>query len=158
MFYLSRAAVELLAPFPLSILLLILALFSLAIRKVRLGALCLILALFLQIFCGYGFLARQRVADLEALYPAVTEAGLQELQGRRFTYVVVLGSGHVSDNRLPAISQIGGASLYRLVEGISKMKWSNRPDGCCLPPAIWSCQEEFFTNGSPNNGCISKKV
>ena len=32
-------------------------------------------------------------------------------------YIAVLGSGHVSDPRLPANSQIGGASLYRIVEG-----------------------------------------
>lgn len=118
MFYLSRAIVELLAPFPFSIVLLVVAFLLLVLRKVKLGTLCLALALFLQIFCGYGLLARERIAALEALYPAITEAGIKELQGRPFTYVVVLGSGHVSDSRLPAISQIGGASLYRLVEGI----------------------------------------
>ncbi|MCE5283531.1 MAG: YdcF family protein, partial [Deltaproteobacteria bacterium] len=32
--------------------------------------------------------------------------------------VVVLGSGHVSDPDLPRTAQIGGSSLYRLVEGI----------------------------------------
>lgn len=122
MLYLSRTVVELLAPFPLSIILLLLTLLCLMLRKVRLGALCLVAALVLQIFCGYGFWVRQRIADLEAAYPAVTEAGLRALQERKFTYVVVLGSGHVSDNRLPAVSQIGGTSLFRLVEGIRIMR------------------------------------
>ncbi|MBU1567886.1 MAG: YdcF family protein [Proteobacteria bacterium] len=118
MFYLSRAVVELVAPFPLSVVLLVLAFLLLVIRKVRLGALCLALALFLQIFFGYGFLVRERIAGIEALYPAITEAGLVELKAKQVKYIVVLGSGHVSDSRLSSVSQLGGSSLYRLVEGI----------------------------------------
>ncbi len=118
MFYLSRAVVELAAPFPLSVFLLVLALLLLLFRKVKIGTLCLAIALFLQIFCGYGFVVRQWVADLEAQYPAITEAGLQELKGKPFKFIVVLGSGHVSDIRLSAVSQLGGSSLYRLIEGV----------------------------------------
>jgi uncharacterized SAM-binding protein YcdF (DUF218 family) len=118
MFYLSRAVVELAAPFPFSITLLVLAFLLLVFRKVRLGTVCLGLALFLQIFCGYGFFVRERITDQEALYPAMTEAGLKELKEKQFKYIVVLGSGHVSDSRLSAVSQLGGSSLYRLVEGV----------------------------------------
>jgi uncharacterized SAM-binding protein YcdF (DUF218 family) len=118
MFYLSRAVVELLAPFSFSLILLILAFFLLVFRKVRLGALFLASALFLQIFFGYGFLVQQRVVDMEAMYPAVTEAGPQEFKGKQFNYIVVLGSAHVSDNRLAAVGQLGVSSLYRLIEGV----------------------------------------
>lgn len=118
MFYLSRTVVELIAPFPFSLALLFLTLFLLVLRKIKLGVLCLSLALFLQIFCGYGFLARQQIIDQEAVYPAVTDAGLLELKGKQFNYIVVLGSGHVSDSRLSAVSQLGGSSLYRLIEGV----------------------------------------
>ena len=118
MFYLSRAVVELLAPFPFSILLLIFALFFLVLRKVRFGILFLALALFLQIFSGYGFLVKQRVIDLESRYPAVTETGLQVLKDKQINAIVVLGSGHVSDRRMSAVSQLGGSSLYRLIEGV----------------------------------------
>ncbi|MFH0780833.1 MAG: ElyC/SanA/YdcF family protein [Pseudomonadota bacterium] len=118
MFYLSRMVVELIAPFPFSLALLFLTLFLLMFRKVKLGAFCLMLALLLQIFCGYGFLTRQRIVDQEAVYPAINEVGLRELKEKQFNYIVVLGSGHVSDSRLPAVSQLGGSSLYRLIEGI----------------------------------------
>ena len=118
MFYLSRAVVELIAPFPLSIFLLILVLFLLVFRKVRIGIIILALALFLQIFSGYGFIVKERVIDLESRYPAVTETGLQVLNGKQIKSIVVLGNGHVSDRRMSAVSQLGGSSLYRLVEGV----------------------------------------
>jgi glycosyltransferase involved in cell wall biosynthesis len=118
MFYLSRVFVELLAPFPFSILLLLIALVLLLLHRVKVGTFCLAIALFLQIFAGYGFFVRQHFAEIEATYPALTGKFLQKVQEKPISKIVVLGSGHVSDDRLPANSQIGGASLYRLVEGI----------------------------------------
>ena len=118
MFYLSRAVVEFFAPFPFSIFLLVLAWFFLVLRKVRLGILLLTFALFIQIFSGYGFFIKQRIIDVESRYPAVTETELQVFKGKQIKYIVVLGSGHVSDPRMSAVSQLGGSSLYRLIEGV----------------------------------------
>ncbi len=118
MFYLSRVFVELLAPFTFSILLLLFALVLLLLRRVKSGTVVLAIALFVQIFTGYGFFVRQHLAALEFTYPALTGNYLQEVQQKPISHIVVLGSGHVSDERLPANSQIGGASLYRLGEGI----------------------------------------
>lgn len=118
MFYLSRAGVELLAPFPFTVLLLVLALVLLFLRRVKIGMVFLAIALFIQIFAGYGFFVRQHLAAIEASYPPLTGDSLQEVRQQQISSIVVLGSGHVSDPRLPANSQIGGASLYRLTEGI----------------------------------------
>ncbi len=118
MFYLSRAVFELITPFPFSIFLLLLALFFLVLRKVRFGVLLLTFALFLQIFSGYGFIVKQRVSALEFRYPAVTETEPHVIKGKQIKHIVVLGSGHISDGRMSAVSQLGGSSLYRLIEGV----------------------------------------
>jgi len=117
-FYFSRAVVELAAPFPFGVFLLVVAFILLLFRKIRLGACCLAIVLFLYIFFGYGFLVRQRVVDMESLYPAITEEGLHALKSKQINSIVVLGSGHVSDERISAVSQLGGSSLYRLIEGV----------------------------------------
>jgi len=41
-----------------------------------------------------------------------------DVEKKTVKYVMVLGSGHVSDAKLPVTSQIGSVSLIRLVEGI----------------------------------------
>lgn len=118
MFYLTRLAVELLSPLNISLLLLILALLFLLFRRSRLAAACLGTALFIQLFCGYGFFVKEEIDRRESLYQALTEERLAHPRGTRISHIVVLGSGHVSDPRLPETSRIGGASLYRLTEGI----------------------------------------
>ena len=62
--------------------------------------------------CGNG------LVDMESLYPAITEDGLSVLKSKQINAIVVLGSGHVSDRRMSAVSQLGGSSLYRLIEGV----------------------------------------
>ncbi len=46
------------------------------------------------------------------------EHGLVPFPGGPVDYVVVLGSGHVSDPELPVSSRLSEAGLYRLVEGL----------------------------------------
>ncbi|WP_163339178.1 ElyC/SanA/YdcF family protein [Desulfopila sp. IMCC35008] len=46
------------------------------------------------------------------------EKKIAEYRKQKVQYIAVLGSGHVSDPRLPSTSQIGSSSLFRLVEGI----------------------------------------
>ncbi len=118
MFYISRLLVELLAPFNLSLLLLFISLVFLLLQRRRTGIFLLVAGLTIQLACGYGFIARSRIIEKELQYPALSHDRLAELQHVKLSSIVVLGSGHVSDPRLPATSQIGGSSLYRLVEGI----------------------------------------
>lgn len=118
MFYLTRFLVELLAPFNLFYLLLVLALALLLLRRIRSGIAALVLGILLLIVFGYDFGIRDIIASRENTFPPLVGEKLQSLTTENIGYVVVLGSGHVSDNRLPVTSQIGGASLFRLIEGI----------------------------------------
>jgi uncharacterized SAM-binding protein YcdF (DUF218 family) len=118
MFYFSRTIIELFTPFHFSFLLLVVCLFFLFLRRHRAALICLSCALSVLIICGYGLISRQEVEDREKAYAPMTESQLEKLQTHPIRYVVVLGSSHVSDGRLPTTSQIGGSSLFRLVEGI----------------------------------------
>ncbi len=117
-FFMTRLLAEMIAPFPVIIILTLMSLLCLMTKRTRLGAVLLVSAVVLQIFFGYGFFVRRHIADREALYPALQEDRIRQLRNHPIRYIVVLGSGHVSDDRLPVNSQIGGSSLYRLVEGI----------------------------------------
>jgi uncharacterized SAM-binding protein YcdF (DUF218 family) len=48
----------------------------------------------------------------------LSEDKIKALSQKDIRHIVVLGSGHVSDPRLPETSQIDGSSLYRLIEGV----------------------------------------
>jgi len=117
-FYIARIVAEVMAPFPVIVIFSLISLLCLISRRTAPGIGFLSCALFFQIFFGYGIFVKQYVTDRESLYPALQEDRIDQLKGHPVRYIVVLGSGHVSDDRLPANSQIGGSSMYRLVEGI----------------------------------------
>ena len=117
-FLMTRLLTEMIAPFPVSIFLMVMSLLCLIAKRTRLGTGLLFAALVFQLFFGYGVFVRGHIAAREALYPALRDDGSERLSNHSIRHIVVLGSGHVSDDRLPANSQIGGSSLYRLVEGI----------------------------------------
>ena len=124
MFYLTRLLVEFLSPLNLSLLLLIVTLLLLLLRRNKLAIAGLVAALVIQLFSGYGFAVRKEIDRRESLFPALTQERLTDMDDLQMPYIVVLGSGHVSDPRLPETSQIGGSSLYRLVEGIRLLNFS----------------------------------
>ena len=118
MFFISRFLVDLFAPLNFSISLLIVSLLCLVLKRVKVGTLVLSLALSIQLLCGYGIVGKEQIAKREQYYPAFTKEHLASYDDVEIKYIVVLGSGHVSDWRLPETSQIGESSLYRLVEGV----------------------------------------
>lgn len=118
MFYLTRFLVEAFTPINISISLIIITLFFLLLHKTRAAIACLSVAIFILLFCGYGFVIKKEIGKREQMFPALTEERLAVLQDRQIDYIVVLGSAHVSDSRLPVTGQIGGASLSRLAEGV----------------------------------------
>ena len=118
MFYFSRLAVELLSPLNTIFLLLIAGLLSLLFRRLKTAVGSLSCALLIFVFCGYGFIGKNEIRKQEALFQPLVGEYLAALPEKGIEYIVVLGSGHVSDSRLPATSQIGGSSLFRLTEGI----------------------------------------
>ncbi len=80
-------------------------------RRRRAGAWCLILGLLLIAILGLSWIADPFLLPLEWKYEPYRE-------GIPVEYVVVLGSGHVSDASLPLTSQIHETAIVRLVEGI----------------------------------------
>lgn len=118
MFLLSRLAVEALSPLSLSIILFIAGLLFNLFHKRKLGIFFQSLGLLVILTTGYGLFTRQHLFSLENQYPPLNLATLGKERKEAIKYIVVLGSGHVSDSRLPVTSQICGSSLFRLVEGI----------------------------------------
>lgn len=87
-------------------------------RRPKLGRGLTLAGLVLLTFAGYGQLSKNYLVKLENQYDPLNLATQPTSTVSQIRFVVVLGSGHTSDPRLPVTSQIGGSSLFRLVEGI----------------------------------------
>ena len=87
-------------------------------RRPRTGRVLCMAGLVLLTLAGLGRVGRAYLAGLEGQYAPLDLSAQPAATVAQWHYVLVLGGGHVSDPRLPVTSQIGGASLYRLVEGI----------------------------------------
>ncbi len=113
-----RFIIPFIGPFPISLTLLLagLGLFILKRRKAAIA--CIACATAILLFFGYGVYTKQALYHLERSYAPLIIKQIDPKIRHQIRYVVVLGSGHVSDPNLPRTSQIGGSSLYRLIEGI----------------------------------------
>ena len=115
---LVRFLVPLFSPFSISVVFLLAALGFLYAKRRRNATICLSIGIGLLLFFGYGLVTKGVLYRLEKAYPPFSFERLDPATRNRLSYVVVLGSGHVSNPALPATAQIGADSLYRLVEGI----------------------------------------
>jgi uncharacterized SAM-binding protein YcdF (DUF218 family) len=123
MFIVKKLVAAFLYPLPLCLIILILGLGCLWLtRRQRLGKVLVTLGTGLLLLLSSPFMSARFLTPLEGRYPALLHpdtisgaAGKTETSPR---WIVVLGGGHVSDPRLPINSQIGEASLSRLVEGV----------------------------------------
>ena len=113
-----RFLVPFLAPLPVGMFCIILALFFLLFRLRKLAILFLLMPLCLFIVFGYGLPARQQIEQLERKYTRLDIEKIPEKEQRNIRFVVVLGSANITDSTLPESNQLDTASLYRLVEGI----------------------------------------
>ncbi|MBN1418716.1 MAG: envelope biogenesis factor ElyC [Planctomycetes bacterium] len=104
----------LLLPLPLAIEILLLGLFLLWFTKrQRTGKLVVTFGVILLGAAGHYDAASSVLRPLERAYPPLTvDASTPR------TWIVVLGGGHIADPALPPTSQIGGASLARIVEAV----------------------------------------
>jgi uncharacterized SAM-binding protein YcdF (DUF218 family) len=100
-------------PFILGILLLGLFLIWLT-RKQKTGKVVVLIGIIFLGTLSYDVVSNKLLRPLEYKYPPLLS--LQNI--RNVKWIVVLGSGHTSDPKLPITSQISSASLVRLVEGI----------------------------------------
>lgn len=103
--------------FPVSIcieLLLIGLFFLLFTKRQRIGKVFMTFAVFLLILFSHNLFADFLLEPLEYQYPPLLK--LNHL--KHVKWIVILGSGHTSDARLPKNSQLAESALARLVEAI----------------------------------------
>jgi uncharacterized SAM-binding protein YcdF (DUF218 family) len=113
-----RFITPVLEPFILGLALIVAGTGFLIFKKSRRALACLACGIAVLLFFGYGIGTKSALYRLERAYAPLAVEGIPPDVRQRIRYVVVLGSGHVSDPDLPRTAQIGGSSLYRLVEGI----------------------------------------
>jgi uncharacterized SAM-binding protein YcdF (DUF218 family) len=103
--------------FPLSVCLVLLVLgliFLWFSRRQRTGKVLVTIGVVLLALLSYSAFSDRLLRPLEYQYPPIlSPAGFSDVK-----WVVVLGSGHNSDPRLPVTSQIDESAAVRLVEGI----------------------------------------
>ena len=118
-FLLKKMLAPLFFPVSLCLELLLLGLLLLWFtRKQKTGKVVLSIGFLLLALLSYSAVSDELLQPLEYKYPPVLKA--DNVTGVK--WVVVLGGGHTSDPQLPVTSQIGGASVTRLVEGIRLSK------------------------------------
>lgn len=85
-----------------------------ATKKKRTGKFLVSLGVLLLVLCSYHGIPNLLLRPLESQYPPL----LDPRSVPHVKWIVVLGGGHRSDPKLPVTSQLSGASLVRLVEGL----------------------------------------
>jgi len=118
MIVIARFLTPFLMPLPLGLLFVLSGLLFVLLGLRKTAALSLLCSLAVFLIFGYGLPARSRLRQLERQHPPLQLAQMPEEQRLLIKFVVVLGSGHVSDPAVPETGQLGAASLYRLIEGI----------------------------------------
>ncbi|MRR38307.1 hypothetical protein EG829_27400 [bacterium] len=116
MFIMKKIISGMLMPVPFILELLVAGLIILWFTKRQIAAKIIItLATFLLLTAGFGIATDNILYRLENMYPPLEiKAAGQE----KFSWVVVLASGHISDSTLPVTSQLDSYTQVRLNEGI----------------------------------------
>jgi uncharacterized SAM-binding protein YcdF (DUF218 family) len=113
-----RTMIPFFEPLPVSLALLIAGLGLLIVKRRKTAMVCIGIGIGILLVFGYGVFTKPVLYSLERSYaPLIVEQMTPKVRDQ-IRHVVVLGSGHVSDPDLPKTAQIGGSSLYRLVEGV----------------------------------------
>jgi uncharacterized SAM-binding protein YcdF (DUF218 family) len=114
----ARFLVPFLAPLPVGVLCMLLALFCVLLRLQKTAVLALVVGLGVFIFFGYGLSTRQQLHSMERQHKQLDLDSISKKERQLINFVVVLGSSHVTDPGVPESGQLSGSSLFRLVEGI----------------------------------------
>ena len=107
-----------LAPLPVGVFCILLALFFLLLRLRKTAVLFLLISLCIFLVLGYGIPARQYIKESERKYTRLDIEKIPEKEQQQIRFVVVLGSANTTDPAVPESNQLSTASLYRVVEGI----------------------------------------
>ena len=123
MFILKKIISHIFFPVPLCLEILIAGvLLLLFTRKQRAGKIAVSVGVALFAVMSYTAVPAVLLRPLEYQYPPFCVEGRKDSPSREKTpavkWIVVLGGGHVSDQKIPATSRISNASLVRLIEAI----------------------------------------
>lgn len=125
MFILKKIVAQFFFPVPLCLELLLLGLVLLwCTRRQQAGKILVSVGAGLLIIFSYPFVPNLALRPLEQRYPPASDlaAGPTTAPGpvgaQAAKLIVVLGGGQISDPNLPVTNQIGGESLYRVLEGV----------------------------------------
>jgi uncharacterized SAM-binding protein YcdF (DUF218 family) len=118
MIHFARFLSPVMEPLTFCLLLLIAGLGLHAFNRRKAAGAFFIFGIGLLVIFSYGIFTKPVLYHLERLYAPLNVEGIPATVKGEIRYVVVLGSGHVSDPVLTRTAQIGGSSLYRLIEGI----------------------------------------
>jgi uncharacterized SAM-binding protein YcdF (DUF218 family) len=113
-----RAMIPFFEPLPVSLALFIAGLGLLVVKRRKAAVVAIGMGIGILLVFGYGVFTKPVLYSLERSYAPLIVEQLTPKVRDQVRHVVILGSGHVSDPDLPKTAQIGGSSLYRLVEGV----------------------------------------
>jgi len=117
MFLFPRLIVETSTPFVIAIILVTSGTVLICFNRNRIAFMLNAAGLSILVIFGYGLFVESYHKQKESIYAPMILNEKEHEKFKTINHIVVLGSGHVSDSRLPVSSQIGHASLYRIVEG-----------------------------------------
>ncbi|NVJ53224.1 MAG: YdcF family protein [Campylobacteraceae bacterium] len=112
LFTLKKLISALLMPLSIGLTLFIIGLFYLLIQKQRKANFFMVIAFLWTALIAYSPFSNNLVKSLENQYPSYLKID------KSINYVLVLGSGHVNNEKLSDVSQLSKTALIRLTEGI----------------------------------------
>lgn len=123
MFVLKKIISQIFSPAPLCLEILLVGLFFLWFtRKQKTGKIIASIGVFIFLVMSYDGIPNVLIKQLESKYPPLCLTGISDTAVSNdissVKWIVVLGGGHISDPKIPITSQISGATLVRLIEGI----------------------------------------
>jgi len=121
MFLLKKLLTQLVMPLPLSLAFVLLGLLLLWFtRKQRTGRILTTIGVLLLVLSSYGFLPDLLMGRLEKQNPPLVITPESRLTSNKpnAKWIVVLGSGNLSDPYVPGKTNLTASSLFRVVEGI----------------------------------------
>ena len=113
-----RSMIPFFEPLPLGLALLIAGLGLLIVKRSKAAVVSIGIGIGIFLVSGYAVFTKPVLYSLERSYAPLIVEQITPKVRNQIRHVVVLGSGHISDPDLPTTAQIGGSSLYRLVEGV----------------------------------------
>jgi len=112
LFIVKKIISMLLMPLSVGLILILIALYFLYKKNLKMSRIFMLSSLVWIAVMSYTPFSEMLLSPLESQYPALEEFP------KDIGYVMVLGSGHTTNEKLPMTSQMGRSAMFRLSEGI----------------------------------------